>query len=106
MSDAIAITNVRVFDGNALTEERTVTIDNGVLSDTKTADTIIDGQQGTLLPGLIDCHVHVSQLANLEQGTRWGVTTMLDMVTTWLEDLIALMVLRELLSGMSARENW
>ncbi len=33
MPEAIAITNVKVFDGNALTEERTVVIDNGVISD-------------------------------------------------------------------------
>ena len=79
MSEAIAITNVRVFDGNALTDERTVVIDNGVISDATTADTIVDGRHGTLLPGLIDCHVHLSSLANLEQGTQWGVTTLLDM---------------------------
>ncbi len=77
MSEAIAITNVRVFDGNALTEERTMVIENGVISNATTADTAIDGQHGTLLPGLIDSHVHLSSLANLEQGTQWGVTTML-----------------------------
>jgi imidazolonepropionase-like amidohydrolase len=79
MSEAIAITNVKVFDGNALTGERTVVIDNGVISDATTADTIVDGQHGTLLPGFIDCHVHLSNLADLEQGTQWGCTTMLDM---------------------------
>ncbi len=79
MAEAIAITNVKVFDGNALTEERTVVIDNGVISNATTADTTVDGQHGTLLPGLIDCHVHLSSLANLEHGTQWGVTTMLDM---------------------------
>ncbi len=78
-SEAIAITNVRVFDGNALSDERTVVIENGVITDATTADTTIDGQHGTLLPGLIDCHVHLSSLAQLEQGTQWGVTTMLDM---------------------------
>ncbi len=79
MPEAIAITNVKVFDGNALTEERTVVIDNGVISNATTADTTVDGQHGTLLPGLIDCHVHLSSFANLEQGTQWGITTMLDM---------------------------
>ena len=79
MPEAIAITNVRVFDGNAVTEERTIVIDNGVISDATTADSIVDGQHGTLLPGLIDCHVHLASLANLQQGTPWGVTTLLDM---------------------------
>src|SRR5579884_4536210 len=79
MSEIIAITNVNVFDGNALTGERTVVIDHGIISAATTADTIIDGQHGTLLPGLIDSHVHLRNLAELEEGTSWGTTTMLDM---------------------------
>lgn len=79
MSEAIAITNVKVFDGNELTDERTVFIENGVISEATTAERTVDGQHGTLLPGLIDSHVHLLNLAQLEQGTRWGVTTMLDM---------------------------
>jgi imidazolonepropionase-like amidohydrolase len=82
MSEKIAITNVRVFDGNALTNERTVVIEDGVISSATTADVAdrtVDGQHGTLLPGLIDSHVHLSNLADLEQGTQWGCTTMLDM---------------------------
>ena len=79
MSEAIAITNVKVFDGNALTDEHTVVIDNGIISDAKTADRTVDGQHRTLLPGFIDCHVHLASLAQLEQGTQWGCTTMLDM---------------------------
>lgn len=81
MSEAIAITNVKVFDGNALTEERTVVIDQGVISKVTTAETIVDGQHGTLLPGFIDSHVHLRNVAELEQGTRWGCTTMLDMAS-------------------------
>lgn len=79
MSEAVAITNVRVFDGNTLTGERTVVIDNGVISNATTAEREVDGQHGTLLPGLIDSHVHLASLAQLEQGTYWGSTTMLDM---------------------------
>ena len=79
MSEAIAITNVKVFDGNALTEERTVVIEHGVISDALMAETTVDGQHGTLLPGFIDSHVHLSGLADVEQGTQWGITTMLDM---------------------------
>ena len=79
MSEAIAITNVRVFDGATLTSERTVVIDNDVISTATTADTTVDGQHGVLLPGFIEAHVHLSNLADLEQGTQWGCTTMLDM---------------------------
>ena len=81
MSEAIAITNVKVFDGSALSEERTVVIENGIISAATTANTIVDGQHGTLLPGLIDSHVHLRNVAELEQGTYWGATTMLDMGT-------------------------
>lgn len=79
MSETIAITNVKVFDGHRLTDERTVIIDGGIISDATSAEIIIGGQHGTLLPGFIDSHVHLSSLAELEQGTRWGCTTMLDM---------------------------
>jgi imidazolonepropionase-like amidohydrolase len=81
MPEAIAITNVKVFDGNALTEERTVVIENGVISAATTAERTFDGQHGTFLPGLIDAHVHLRDVAELEQGTYWGTTTMLDMGT-------------------------
>ncbi|MBA2678233.1 MAG: amidohydrolase family protein [Ktedonobacteraceae bacterium] len=79
MSDPVAITHVKVFDGKALTDERTVVIENGVISDATTADRIVDGEHGTLLPGFIDSHVHLTNASELEQGTRWGSTTMLDM---------------------------
>ncbi|MDQ2887547.1 MAG: amidohydrolase family protein [Chloroflexota bacterium] len=79
MSEAIAITNVKVFDGHALTTERTVVIDNGIISDATTAEKTVDGQHGTLLPGFIDSHVHLTNVAELEHGTQWGSTTMLDM---------------------------
>jgi imidazolonepropionase-like amidohydrolase len=81
MSETIAITHVRVFDGNALTEERTVVIDQEVISADSTAKRMIDGRHGTLLPGLIDSHVHLRNRAELEQGTQWGCTTMLDMAS-------------------------
>jgi imidazolonepropionase-like amidohydrolase len=79
MFESIAITNVRVFDGNTLTNERTVVIENGIISDATRAETTVDGQHGTLLPGFIDSHVHLASVADLEQGTQWGCTTMLDM---------------------------
>jgi hypothetical protein len=45
ISEAIAITNVKVFDGNALTTERTVVIDNGIISEAGrfVADRVAEG---------------------------------------------------------------
>jgi imidazolonepropionase-like amidohydrolase len=77
-----AIANVRVFDGSGLTPEQTIVIDNGAIAAMGllvTGDTTIDGGGATLLPGLIDAHVHVLTPPELEQGAQWGVTTMLDM---------------------------
>lgn len=79
MSEAIAITHVRVFDGNGLTDERTVVIEHGVIFEATTGERTVDGRHGTLLPGFIDSHVHLRSVAELERGTHWGCTTMLDM---------------------------
>ncbi len=68
-----------MFEGKELTAERTVVIENGVISGATTADNSIDGQHCTLLPGFIDSHVHLMNEAELEEGTQWGSTTMLDM---------------------------
>lgn len=68
-----------MFDGNALTDERTVVIDHGVISPATTAERTVDGQHGILLPGFIDSHVHLMSVTELEHGTHWGCTTMLDM---------------------------
>ncbi|MET7419020.1 amidohydrolase family protein [Dactylosporangium sp. NPDC005555] len=74
-----AITNVRVFDGERLGDLTTVGLDGGVITAPPAHAEQIDGRGGTLLPGLIDTHVHVTEVAHLEAGARWGVTTMLDM---------------------------
>lgn len=79
---ATVIDNVRVFDGTGLTEPRSFSLDGGVILDTAAPGAqTIDGGGGTLLPGLIDTHVHVETLAELETCARWGVTTALDMAT-------------------------
>ncbi len=89
-----AITNVRVFDGAVLSDEpRTVLIDGGVIIsvgpvsiDLDGAD-IVDGTGMTLLPGLIDAHVHLHGEHNLRQLVEHGVTTALDM-GTWSPSLV------------------
>lgn len=76
-----AITNVRVFDGENLTEPKTVVIENGLISGKTIGDTIVDGSGCTLLPGLIDSHIHLDNIDNLKEAAKYGVTTMLDMTT-------------------------
>ena len=83
-----AITNVRIFDGQRLTEPRAIVLEGGVISPmapqsaTETlAETVIDGQGGALLPGLIDSHVHLRGPEDLANAIQYGVTTMLDMAS-------------------------
>ena len=77
-----AITNVRVFNGENLTEPKTIVIENGVISEKTTGDITVDGSGCTLLPGLIDSHIHLDDIDNLKQAAKYGVTTMLDMTTS------------------------
>lgn len=80
----IAITGVRVFDNDGLTPERIVVLQDGRIRFASSADgcdTVVDGGGGTLLPGLIDAHIHLHGLENLEQCAQWGVTMALDMAS-------------------------
>ena len=84
MTQRSAITDVRVFDGENLSALDTVVIENGVIATGNSLEgiapaDIFHGDGGTLLPGLIDTHVHVDKLSHLEAAASWGVTTMLDM---------------------------
>lgn len=100
------ITNVRLFDGKDVHQQATVSFDSasGTIIDVNTSPTtnsstvlsethsndhkIIDGNGHTLLPGLIEAHVHCYDLhlppgANHSQVLRTplkcGVTTICDM---------------------------
>ena len=57
----IAITNVRVFEGNELSELKTIVIEDGLISSHTSGETVVDGNGGTLLPGFIDSHIHLSE---------------------------------------------
>ena len=78
---SIAIENVRVFDGTGLSGPRTVFVENGVISLSADAEVVVKGQGATLLPGLIDSHIHLDSIENLKKASYWGITTMLDMAT-------------------------
>ena len=82
------ITNVRVFEGDTVSAPQTVRVTEGLIAETNVeTDAEVDGGHefdaagGTLLPGLIDAHVHFDAVGNLEVFTGWGVTTALDMGT-------------------------
>ena len=80
------ITNVRIFDGEEVISERTVVLNGGLITAVGgpiPADAaIVDGGGGTLLPGLIDSHVH-TDLTGLHDALAFGVTTELEMQGHW-----------------------
>ena len=82
MSVETALVDVRVFADGRLSPRRTVILADGEITDratpAATAD-VVDGRGGTLLPGLIDCHAHVSTAEHLRAMAAHGVTTVLDM---------------------------
>ena len=86
------IKDVRLFDGVTVWDGlRTVYVSGGRVEHVGTADpanssenaTIIDGTGHTLLPGLIDAHVHVFRAEEeLKSAIAAGVTTVFDMHNT------------------------
>jgi imidazolonepropionase-like amidohydrolase len=86
--DNVALTNVRVFDGERLLEPATVVIDGDRIGRDPAGAATVDGDGRVLLPGLIDCHIHLTDDATLSALARHGVTTGLDM-GTWPPELVA-----------------
>lgn len=88
------IENVRVLEGTALGELRTVAFDETILEGppgpSSEVDEVVDGAGRTLLPGLIDAHMHVLGREDLDALARWGVTTGLDMAAWPVEMVDAL----------------
>lgn len=85
--EPFVVRDVRLFDGHSTTEHRSVFVDSGRIIRIGPADMPalgareIDGAGRTLLPGLIDSHVHVAEDVEsaLKQSLVLGVTTVLDM---------------------------
>jgi imidazolonepropionase-like amidohydrolase len=77
--------DVRVFDGKSAHEHRTVLVRDGVIVDddyrgkAPAGARVVEGAGRTLLPGLIDAHVHAYQ--HFELPLVFGVTTQVDMFT-------------------------
>jgi len=91
-STVSVIRNVRIFDGERTRDNQTVVLSDGLI--TAMADSSearpsgaeeIDGRNRTLLPGLIDAHVHLSTFypeQALQQSLAFGVTTVVNMWTS------------------------
>jgi imidazolonepropionase-like amidohydrolase len=87
MADASVtlVQDVRVFDGKSAHEHRSVLVRDGLIADSDyrgkapAGSRVVDGKGRTLLPGLIDAHVHTWQ--HFELPLVFGVTTQVDMFT-------------------------
>lgn len=87
---SFVIANIRIFDGEKTIDSGSVLVENGKI--TKVSDTSIShsgttiSKPGhTLLPGLIDVHIHANGGNDfaLPQSLRCGVTTVCDMMNEW-----------------------
>ncbi len=85
LAAATLVQDVRVFDGKAVHERRSVLFENGVIADADfrgpapQGARVVQGAGRTLLPGLIDAHTHVFRWQELP--VLFGVTTQVDMFT-------------------------
>ena len=92
MAAATTIVNAKVFDGARSQDWTSVRFADGLItgcsavSAAQEGDEVIDAAGGTVLPGLIDAHVHLVPGA-LAQSLTFGVTTVLDMFSE--PDLVA-----------------
>ena len=79
------IRNARVFDGSGVIDATDVLVRDGAIEHvgrnlpSPDGAVVIDATGKTLLPGLIDCHVHILSAGVLRQAAAFGVTTELDM---------------------------
>ena len=84
-TNSIVFQDVRVFDGIKIVPTATIVVQNGIITsidqeaDPPEGAMLIDGRGKTLLPGLIDAHVHIVHPESLSQALVFGVTTELDM---------------------------
>ena len=86
MSRATAITNVRIFDGERAISDTTVVVGGARIEAVGPSvprdAVVVDGRGATLMPGLIDSHVH-TDMDGLHDALKFGVTTELEMMGRW-----------------------
>ena len=80
------IKDARIFTGEDVLESGNVLVEDGIIKYVgndipNTNVRIVSGTGSTLIPGLIDAHIHADKgkVLALEQSLRFGVTTVLDM---------------------------
>jgi len=84
----LVIKDVRIFDGEKIIATASIVVENGKVmafgpsAKIPVGAQVIDGSGKTLLPGLIDAHVHIWGQDKLLQATVFGVTAMVDMFTS------------------------
>ncbi|KAK2599040.1 hypothetical protein QQS21_005507 [Conoideocrella luteorostrata] len=77
-----AIKDVRVFDGIKFTPPQTVCIDAGYIIEAQScadAAVTVNATGKFLIPGLIDSHVHLTDVRSLENYTSYGCTSAMQM---------------------------
>jgi imidazolonepropionase-like amidohydrolase len=85
---AFVVRDATVFDGTRLRRSQDVLVKGGMIArlgrhlDVPPGITRVEGSGRTLLPGLIDAHVHVLKADDLRTALTFGVTTELDMFTS------------------------
>jgi imidazolonepropionase-like amidohydrolase len=105
-----AIRDVRMFDGERVVDHANVVVRNGLIASAAPGAPIpaglraIDGAGETVLPGLIDAHVHVFPGAQ-EDALRFGVTTELDMFNMT-HDFEKWRAQRQSLARSEAADTW
>lgn len=96
------VQDVRVFDGKDVHEHRSVLIDGGSIIDADfrgpapRGARLVSGAGRTLLPGLIDSHVHAYR--HFDLPLLFGVTTQVDMFT-------GVQAMQEITRAMAANSN-
>lgn len=82
--------DVRIFDGENTIDKGSVLVENGKISKVSLSTIDFNGtaysKPGyTVLPGIIDCHIHADggNEDALPQSLRFGVTTVCDMHNEW-----------------------
>jgi len=78
-----AIINARIFNGEKVIDEQSVIIDGeniiAIGGEVPAGATIVNAKGATLMPGLIDSHVHTS-VDGLRHALKFGVTTELEIM--------------------------
>jgi imidazolonepropionase-like amidohydrolase len=81
-----AIKNAHIFDGESIINDTLILIEGELIirvgGVVPPGATIIDANNATLMPGLIDSHVH-TDIDGLHDALQFGVTTELEMMGKW-----------------------